>query len=219
MNACESFLRLNAEIVRIEPQLSEVLRCNVSGGAEGLELRSSVCGFASNVLAKYINHQKLAMAVPKMGMSFGENKLIPKRMRRHVLVETEAAMLDPTWGQFMTLVGLDTRQAAAHDTLKKLYPERRVAVIPRGTERVFGERFASFALEKILKIRAIRGSEGLEHVPEDACAWMEEQEAFEVLADIWNPERYETFDNAGDGETPARQALERLCGLLDKGTI
>ncbi len=208
---------LNSEIERIEPSLDEVMRFCVGGSPEGFRLRNSVCGFASNVLSKYLRAKHVRDAGMKIGFAVDDPPPnFPDRMRWHVLVDSPTATIDPTWTQFMTLVGLDPVLAAQHEDLAKLYPARRVAVIPKGTERMFGERFADYALEQVTRVRDVRtklGADARFWSTDDVCVWMPSEEAFEVLADIWNPERYERFDNEGDSEAQAQKAVTRLFEL------
>lgn len=214
MDARKSLEMLSQEMKRMGPHLGEVMQFGPRSSPEGLGLRDSVCGFACNVLAKTLNRQRIGRMVPKIGTPFDDVSMIPERMRRHVVVTTEAATLDPTWGQFMALVGLDVRHAASMSALKDLYPEWQIAVIPRGTERIFGERFASFALEQAVKLRHIWSRMDTGYFHEGVDTRLPEEQAFEMLADIWSPKRYRPFDNAGDGDAQAEKAANRLQELL-----
>lgn len=151
-----------------------------------------------------------------IGPPADDQDILPKRMRWHVMCLTNDIRIDPTYGQFMTLVGLDINNAVADKAMRRLYPEGKIAVIPRGMERAFGERFADFALAQMPKITAARRKMGEKAIwpTDDICAWMPRAKAFEVLADIWNPEQYKPFDNAGDGEIIARDAAKELLRQL-----
>lgn len=150
------------------------------------------------------------------GSPIDNQDILPKRMRRHGMCLTNDARIDPTFGQFMTLVGLDISNAVADEAMRRFYPKSKIVVVPRGMERIFGERFAEFALDAIPKITEARRKMGKRAVwpPEDTCAWMPESEAFEILADIWNPERYKPFDNMGDREIIAIHTAQELLRRL-----
>lgn len=45
---------------------------------------------------------------------------------------------------------------------------------------------------------------------DDVCVWMSRDEAFELLADIWNPERYHPLDHENDGEVFVQKALKDI---------
>lgn len=188
--------RLANEMQRIEPSLDEVMRFHPLAGPEGLRLCGSVCGFASNVLAKYLRQTGVAKsAVPKI------RELAEPLPFRHVVVEVEGAIIDPTYSQFMSVIGLDIALAASDPTAAALYPKRRIAVIPQGAERAFGERFAQYTLEDCAP-RILRTEQTAHLPPEDAL--------FEMLAGIWDPDQYEDFDNGGDGEAQAQRAATRM---------
>ncbi len=107
----------------------------------------------------------------------------------------------------MKVVGLDPALAARHPEMAALYPDPRIVVIPHGYERVFGERFADYTLDRASQVlRTERTGQSS----------LSEAELFETLADIWNPTRYAPFDNAGDGEIQAQRAASRMVELTSK---
>ncbi len=210
------FESLVKEITTIEPFLDEAMQFHPNNKRlhEGHRLRDPVCGFASNVLAKYLREKKLAEARMMIGQPVDEFPHdYPTTSRRHVVIDAGYATVDPTFGQFMALVGLDVKFASLNPEVASLYPEKKIAAIPRGFERKFGEQFADFALGQIPKIQAVRKSLGevaASWPTKGACIWMPEDEAHELLADIWNPARYKLFDNEGDGEIQAQKATRYL---------
>jgi hypothetical protein len=207
---------LAKEIATIEPLLDDVMRFHPASHKlhEGLRLREPVCGFASNVLGKYLKEKNLAEAKMMIGRPVDEFPTgYPRASRTHVVLDTRDRTIDSSFGQFMSLVGLDVQFAALYPEVAKLYPQNRVAVIPRGDERAFGERFADFALDQIPIIQRVRrglGEAAKAWSTAGACIWMPGQEAFELLADIWNPEQYGPFDNEGDSEIQAQEAARYL---------
>lgn len=213
MSECTNLAK---EIANIEPLLDDAMRFHPASNKlhEGSWLREPVCGFASNVLGKYLRENRLADASMMIGCPVDKFPTgYPRASRTHVVLHTRHTTIDSTFGQFMSLVGLDVQFAALYPEVAKLYPQNRVAVIPRGDERAFGERFAGFALEQVPKIQRVRrglGKAAKTWSTAGACIWMPGQEAFELLADIWNPERYGPFDNEGDSEIQAQEAARYL---------
>ena len=65
---------------------------------------------------------------------------LPGEMRRHVVVETDSAKIDPTYAQFMKLIA-----PRGSKLPERVYPKSRIAYIPRGLERQLGEAYADFA--------------------------------------------------------------------------
>lgn len=202
--------KLDAEMEQAEPALEEVMQFHPAPGPEGWCLRGSVCGFASNTLAKYLRTAKLTTrATPKIRAL---PEALPRAMRRHIIVDTEVATIDPTYSQFMRLTGLDPMLAAEHNDMAALYPDRCIAVIPKGCERGFGERFASYALECVQAVREVRRIEDTWPV-DDSSNWMSQEELFAMLAGIWDPTYYTVFDNEGDGELQAQRAAQQMLVL------
>ena len=221
INQLQELQQLTAEVEVVFDDAAELYFPPARYKPEGLTLRNSVCGLASNVIAKCLQETQIAPdAYMVIGLPIDNQDKLPRRMQRHVMCLTRDIRVDPTYGQFMTLVGLDINNAVADEAMRSLYPKGKIAVIPRGMERVFGERFADFALDKIPEITAARRKIGERAAwpPEDSCVRMSESEAFETLADIWNPKRYKVFDNDGDAEALARDTTHTILQRLKRAT-
>lgn len=209
--------RLDHAIEALEPHLDEVMQfVDEAHAPEGLRLSDSVCVFASNVLARFLTEKGLATSMVMIGQPvepFPDH--YPARMRFHSLIHTDEVVIDPTYTQFMALVGLTHELATKSAVARSLYPTRKIAVINRGEERAFGERFANHALSSIETIANARRQLGdtVAWPAEDACVWMPEDEAFELLADIWSPDRYRLYDFIGRASVP--DAVRRLRELAD----
>lgn len=209
--------RLDRTVEALEPHLDEVMRFVLHAFApKGLRLSDSVCGFASNVLARFLTEKELATPTVMIGQAVKEfPDYYPDRMRFHTLIHTEDTTIDPTHTQFMALVGLTHDLAAKSTVARALYPTRKIAVIPRGEERGFGEQFADRALSSISTIAKERRKLGdaVAWPAEDACVWMPEGEAFELLAGIWDPARYKPYNFVGRSSVP--DAVQQLHVLAD----
>lgn len=211
------FGRLYSTVEQLEPYLEVAMRFHHAAYPEGFLLRTSICGFASRVLGECLKQDGLQTEW-RVGRPVDDPSLLPDRMRTHALLAHREATVDPTWTQWMTLVGVDARQASRNPAMAALYPPRRVAVIPAGLERLFGERFADYALDTVGKVARIRRKMGGVATQEswstdDVCVWMSHEEAFELLADIWNPERYQPLDHENDAEVLVQKAVDHIHNL------
>lgn len=212
-----NFSKIDGAIKQLEPHLDEVMRfLPISFAPEGFRLSGSICGFASTVLARYLAEKKLTDPTVMIGEIADPLPMYyPTRMRFHVLIHTEDTTIDPTYTQFLSLVGLTPQLAAKSHSAAKLYPQRRVAVIERGKEREFGERFADIALSSVAHIAQERRKlkDAIAWPAEDACVWMPEDEAFEFLSGIWERNRYAR--HSAPESTPSLSAVMRLHKLAE----
>lgn len=153
------FVRLYSTVAQLEPYLEEAMRFHPAPHLEGFSLRTSICGFASRVLGERLKQDGFQTEW-QVGRPVDDPSVLPDRMRTHALLVHPEARIDPTWTQWMALVGVDARQASQNPAMAALYPSRRVAVIPAGLERLFGEKFADYALDTVGKVARIRRKMG-----------------------------------------------------------
>lgn len=207
---------------RIEPHLEKAIGQISVIGYRDLKLRDSNCGLASRVLADYLNKKShIVDAIPVIGRLGDEDGIFPDHMRKHVVVHTDELTFDPTYGQFMTLVGLTPFIASLDESLKAEYPVAKIAVMPAGSEKIFGEMFADFALDKVPRIAQLRRELGLRTgiaqdllwPTTDGAVWASHEEAFDALSSIWDRARYQPQDNSdGDGAVLVQEATSYLLG-------
>lgn len=153
-----------AYISRLEGMVQEAARplakalCNyISDNTEedpNLILTQGVCCDASNILSIYANRQGFDMTpvrrdIPAhllpLGLSLG---IEPSHVLLHN--EDEGVGVDPTYLQYLCLVGLThglRRAPEVNSKLMKLFPEKKIAIFRLGEAAVFGETVAKFALE------------------------------------------------------------------------
>lgn len=185
----------------VEPALESSMRhypFAEAVGTEGMMLRGSICGFACLTLSAWLVEQGVSNR-PMIGHVSAGSPLFPDGMQRHVVIRTEHATIDPTYSQFMRL-------AVPKDLLSEFnYPLSRVAYIPHGSERYFGDRYAEFALGVRRRLR-LMGASAIEGLVLDEGG---DQQVSEALSGVWTAD-YESFDSEAEGEVFVRRALDDI---------
>lgn len=208
-------------IASLEPALETAMHYHVTAGPEQFRLRGSMCFFASRVLQEVLRPRHETDIC--IGAPFDEPDMVPSRMRRHVVLRSPEVTLDATYSQWLALVGVDPILANQYPDIAQLYPARRVAVIPRGNEKQFGERFADFALDTASKMSELRRTLGLVSIAggwstDDVCNWMPKEGAFSMLSGIWEPDRYQPFDHQNEAEVLVQQAAAEVRDTVTTAT-
>lgn len=207
---------LSGIIADCEPRLEAAMRhCPTSFMPDGFRLSGSICGFASNVLAQYLRETQGLTLEKRIGSPADDLTAMPDNMWRHVILNTpDGSTIDPTYGQFMRLIGINEALAKNETEAYALYPARRVAYIPAGQERYFGERFAEFMVAQRERLITIRQKQL--RVGETVCeidrlkSGLDAQGLYDVVADIWSPNRYRRFDHDGDGQVFVDKAVDAM---------
>lgn len=213
----KDILELNRFVEAVEPHLEAAMKHHPVPVAEGFELSTPKCGFASGVLQAYLLDQQLRRADLMIGKPFDDTSKVPKDMRNHVVVQTPGATLDATWTQFFSLVGLDPKVAAEHYEVAALYPPRRVALIPEGREREFGERYADYALDVASRLPSIYQDILPGEVASNGIlAKHSEDTVHDMMSDMWNPDRYEPYDSQGDAGILIQAAVADIARSKNK---
>lgn len=111
--------------------------------AENLQLRYSQCGLATKALQNYFAEQYDAPTERLIHVSSDDNlRGLSYRRQTHVILRTEdGRFIDPTYGQFMNLIGLTPEQAQASQ-LEHLYPSAKIASFTEQTAAKFSQKFA-----------------------------------------------------------------------------
>lgn len=197
------------ETVRaVEPALEFSMRQHPFADAfnpEGTRLCSSICGFAIQVLSVWMKKQGIDNQLV-IGQPAEDVSALPGEMRRHVVVETDSAKIDPTYAQFMKLIA-----PRGSKLPERVYPKSRIAYIPRGLERQLGEAYADFAIEqrKYLRSLAFIGIRGVSIDCSSKLYTPDDSQVAGVLSGIWSA-NYRPYDMEGEADEFVQLALKDI---------
>ena len=178
----------------VEPTVSPLERALVRQGlhstVESLQLRDTVCGFATGALQKYLDevhgiHTDRLLTTPDEAP-----RGLSSRRLTHVVLRHNDHIIDPTYGQFMQFVGLDPRTAADHGH-EDLYPEPKIAVYDVDEWRAFADSMAEHAYH-LDQFAGIKKPE-LELPPFGALRGASLDDMKHAYRAVWDPAGYEDF--------------------------
>ena len=162
-------------------------------------LAQTCCGFATDLLQAHLKRQGIDterhIAAPP---------LLPKtyngRKREHVVLRTEDnVFIDPTYQQFMNLVGY-THQLGNHGVnLQELLPPAVIMTYDHLQFKKVGNLLAQHALGRRKQIIELGEAHGV--LPDNVESPLMQASAaplHAVYKDIWNPEHYSPFSPSED---------------------
>lgn len=162
------------------------------GFGEDLQLRYSYCGVATAALQRYLQ-ERYEIATDRMiAMPAQAPRHINHRQMSHVVLRHESLVIDPTYSQFMSYVGVLPARVLDNEVLRALYPPRKIAVFPVATSNEFADSFTEAAHAADL---AIQNSprEQVSFPPDDALRGASLDEKSAVYRAIWSPDGYKSF--------------------------
>jgi hypothetical protein len=186
--------KLESVVAASTPLLERALYLEVERRyATELQLRGTVCGLATAALQLYANERhglvldRRRVTPPKAPRGMNSRKL------EHVGLFDDNTMIDPTYGQFFSYVGLSQTAAQYQPGLVTLFPKDKVAVIPKREARTFARSMAAHmhAVEPEVLRRTPSGY--VAYPPENSLRGSSLAKKEEVLEDIWNPNGYRDF--------------------------
>lgn len=191
------------------PLMEEALRLEEFPDHEGgLQLRGSVCGLATGALQLYVKQKHDVALDRRLAVPEKAPRGLNSRLLRHVTLFDGDDMIDPSYSQFFSYVGLSPAAARARPGLATLYPAGKIAIIPASTSDKFAEGMAAHmqAIEQEVAYR--RGPDLPAYPPENSLIGTTVVEKTEVLRDIWNPNGYDMpFPLEGQSDSFRRRAL------------
>lgn len=116
-----------------------------AGLGEDLQLRYSYCGVATAALQCFLlerHHIDTERMVTQPEIA---PRLINQRRMAHVVLQYEGVTIDPTYSQFMSYVGLSPTVVLQNETLRGLYPPRKIATFNTQKSDEFADTFADIA--------------------------------------------------------------------------
>lgn len=179
---------------------------------EGMRLKGSVCGFACQALSIWLENQGIRNQLT-IGQPFKDESIVPVEMRQHVVIETEGAVIDPTYGQFMKLIAPEKSKLPRH-----MYPKSSIAYIPKGWELLVGESYANFALAKRRDLRDICRPEVSGTAMEyDKLRQPSDEQLEEAFTGLWGAD-YKPFDPEGDSGVFVERAVKDIYSYTEGRT-
>ena len=191
------------------PLMEEALRLEEFPDYEGgLQLRGSVCGLATGALQLYVK-QKHGMALDRrLAVPEKAPRGLNSRLLRHVVLFDGDDMIDPSYSQFFSYVGLSPAAAKARPNLSTLYPSEKIAVILAGTDGHFADGMAAHMHAIEPEVTSRRGMGVTAYPPENSLLGTTLEEKAAVLRDIWDPNGYDVpFSLDGQSDSFQRRAL------------
>lgn len=202
MTKLESVVAASTPLLERALYLEEERRYNAE-----LQLRGTVCGLATAALQLYTNErhglalERRRAAPPKAPRGMNSRRL------EHVGLFDDDTMIDPTYSQFFSYVGLSQAAAGHHSGLATLFPKDKVAVIPRRQAQAFARSMAAHmhAVEPEVLRRTSSGY--VAYPPENSLTGSSLAKKEEVLEDIWRPNGYKDFPLDGQSISFQNRAL------------
>lgn len=108
---------------------------------ESLQLRSAVCGLATAALQLYLNEVEGVRTERLITEPAAAPRGVNSRILTHVVLRHEGVIIDPTYSQFLSFIGLDPR-CENNDTL---YPNVKVAVYHEQQWRSIANELTQYA--------------------------------------------------------------------------
>lgn len=145
-------MQASVELHRVAKQSAPNLEKVLAGGSrtnhlpENLQLRYSQCGLATKALQNYFMEKYQAPTERLIHISEDDSlRGMNSRRQSHVILRTEGGrFIDPTYGQFMNLIGL-TPELAQINQLEQLYPGAKIASFTEDTAGDFSAKFSDHA--------------------------------------------------------------------------
>lgn len=175
-----------------------------------LQLQGSVCGLATAALQLYMREMHDMDLDRRIVTPRKAPRGLNSRALQHVSLFQGGQMIDPSYRQFFTYVGLSQDAAKAQPALKGLFPSDKIAVIRADKAGSFADRMAVH-MHTIESEVARRRPVGLpSYPPENSLVGTTLGEKEEVLRDIWNPTSYSIPFPLEDQSSSFRQRALQL---------
>ena len=203
---------LEAIITRATVPLEKALAYEslTEGFGEDLQLRYSYCGVATAALQRYLQDHKITTE-----RVITEPEVAPRHMNQrhmsHVALRHESLLIDPTYSQFLSYVGVMPARVLQREALRRFYPARKIAVFPVESSNEFAAAFAKVAHAADVEIEPLNiGHDS--YPPDDALRGTSLDEKFEVYRAIWSPNDYKCFPV--DEQPALHDHINKIYGLM-----
>lgn len=203
------------------PLLEEALRLEEFPDYEpGLQLRGSVCGLATGALQIYVKRRHDLMLDRRLAVPEKAPRGLNYRLLRHVALFDGGDMIDPSYSQFFSYVGLSPSAVKKQPSLSTLYPSEKIAVIPAGAHEGFADGMAAHMHAIEAEVASRRGEDLVAYPPENSLLGSALEEKKVTLRDIWDPTGYDMpfplADQSDSFQSRALRLAERMHELEDR---
>lgn len=181
-----------------------------------LQLRGTVCAVATGALQQFVRGRHGIELERRMAVLDKAPRGLNSRLLRHVGLFDGDTMIDPTYSQFFSYVGVDRFTASADPQLAALFPDTKIAVIPAEDSDAFADSFARQAQDME---EAMAEMDDLvpqtTYAPLHALTGKSLDEKREVYRHIWRPSNYEvTYPIIGGEQSPS--LTRRIARIADR---
>jgi hypothetical protein len=166
-----------------------------AGGNSNNTLRSQVCGLASAVLGTHLADQ-YGIETDQYIAVLQEYPPTDGYAMTHVLLRERqtGATIDPSYTQFLGLVGLSQYVLDAMPALERFCPASKIAVIEKGEELTFGIRYAEHAIRVAPSVRVELGRAGVTLMtPMGSLLQATDRHIHQVYDSIWTTGLYQPY--------------------------
>lgn len=142
-----SIEKLRANIEYHENSLTAAIKATPFSYGGDECLRNSICGFATIILHDVIR-DTYGVSTKREIVTSDQLFAHTRRghMSEHVMLRSpENTIIDPTYSQFMNVIGLDLKLVERVPALAALYPERKIAIIPSDSTDEFCHNLSQMA--------------------------------------------------------------------------
>lgn len=207
--------RLRNALDNVTPKLEKVLaeKSLTSALGEAMQLRISQCGLATAALQQFLYDAEGIVSQRLITHSKRAPKLRDMTPQSHVILKTEEGIvIDPTYGQFMSHVGL-THKIARENELMHLYPARKIVSFPVVKTSQFVDKFAGhvFTVDQSGAIPVPI----YEEPPDGALRGKNLDTMHAVYDNLWDLNEYDEFAIESQGQE-IQAAANRITASLKK---
>lgn len=171
-----------------------------------LQLRGTVCGLATAALQLYVHDRHSIELDRRIATPSKAPRGLNSRRLEHVVLFDDDEMIDPTFGQVYSYIGLSRSAAQERPALRRLFPSEKIAVVSKGRANKFADSVARHMQSIEPEVAQLRG--GMKaYPPENALVGRSEAEKEEILRDIWTPGQFKSFPLDGQSSSFQSRAL------------
>lgn len=189
-------------------------RRNLAGGfGEDLQLRYTLCGIATAALQQYLLRRHAIPTDRLIATPPKAPREVNSRRMSHVILRHEGYIIDPTYSQFLTYVGVDAPEVLGNEELRKYFPTAKIAVMEAENSESFTDALAEHAYKIIPDVKLLTADRRSSVAPYNALVSATLPQIKIVFADIWNIDNYSAYpvdDQDGMLEAATRIADKML---------
>lgn len=191
---------LRSTVALLEQPLSNSVAARAGYETIGDPLRTTTCGFTSGVL-----HEVLATYadIDTRRVISRSNELFAltgkSRESEHVYLLTESheqgTIIDPTYSQFVSVIGLTQRLASQRPELNAFYPQERIVIVTPDNVDEFCHNFARITYGARDKVYQAQREVYPGKTDSDLARHMDltESDISRIYQDIWTPDNANAY--------------------------